>query len=733
MSAMIRWAGASHERRGTNMPVGSLRLNPLLHHNRMSRNLLWDSVLFRAFVFVAVVALRVGLVPAPALAVLDDVWNDGITMHIENDGNVSVVDLRTHYSSSDKRPLVIEWGLVDTGTDFDPATYTELEVGELDANGDLLPYRQAKDDKELQAGDYAIVENGGRTHVVLRLQNPDDSTATYCARYRLAGAVRRWSDTGEVRLRLWKLAQDTEVRTTYVLTFPNDKDGWPADSPTELQTWGHAVSEWRDEDEVCPIDAKQSDGGYAAQDSPYVSDMTEHEIRALFPAELLYKMDSLPQSQGERVRAQENAAAEASAKKRESEREQRELEWNARKSAREQRLAVEEPLFLICTIGVGAYCIYKARRLRREYNQSHLEHVVLSWLRHMFVKYRPLRKKGDPEEEGVGDVMFSDDVHPLVLGWALTGGQLAYSAIVATLARLSTFGVVEIKSVYTAKSMSSDGPSLLSSVYDDASGEDWMLVFHREKFGLVSDSLDRAVLEMFEELIDAASDAMGGASKRSFVGTDQGECFLLSDMSRIIGWHTGKYMHSLQRLRVTIRETCHEQGLDDDQATLDKRRLLKILIALYACVLVAGTVVVLADVSVTVLATPILALAVFSYLLDSYTFLVPLSKKAVQLRSELGRLRLWLHDLDAKDDEVCKALDAQGWQLVLERALVLGEDDKAADRLRLHASTFTHNAGVRSLLTWCGKPAWGVIWAFEDATRRATRVRGVTPAPSPRY
>lgn len=90
-----------------------------------------------------------------------------------------------------------------------------------------------------------------------------------------------------------------------------------------------------DEDEVCPIAAKESNGSYVAQDSPYISDLTEREIRSLFPSELLYEMDPLPQSQGERVRAQENAAAEANAKKREEERSQRELERSAEESARE--------------------------------------------------------------------------------------------------------------------------------------------------------------------------------------------------------------------------------------------------------------------------------------------------------------------------------------------------------------------------------------------------------------
>ena len=94
-------------------------------------------------------------------------------------------------------------------------------------------------------------------------------------------------------------------------------------------------------------------------------------------------------------------------------------------------------------------------------------------------------------------------------------------------------------------------------------------------------------------------------------------------------------------------------------------------------------------------------------------------------------MRLWLHDLDSSCDEASEGFDAQTWQSILTRALVLGEDDKAADRVRRDASACAQNASVQTMLTWCGEPAWGVVWAFENATRRAQRVRSVEPAPWP--
>lgn len=93
--------------------------------------------------------------------------------------------------------------------------------------------------------------------------------------------------------------------------------------------------------------------------------------------------------------------------------------------ARDQRRPVEVSVVLISSIGMGAYCIYKARRIRRAYSQSHLEHITTSWYRHMRARFQAGYKgEGKPMAEDVGDTMLSKDVHPLVLGWALTGYHL---------------------------------------------------------------------------------------------------------------------------------------------------------------------------------------------------------------------------------------------------------------------------------------------------------------------
>ena len=63
----------------------------------------------RAFLIAAIVTLQAAFVAVPALA--DYVWDDKVTMRIENDGGVSVVDLRTHYGMSDDRPTVTHWAL----------------------------------------------------------------------------------------------------------------------------------------------------------------------------------------------------------------------------------------------------------------------------------------------------------------------------------------------------------------------------------------------------------------------------------------------------------------------------------------------------------------------------------------------------------------------------------------------------------------------------------------------
>ncbi len=684
----------------------------------------------RAFLIAAILMLQAMLVPVPALAT--STWGDDITMRVENDGTVSVVDLRTYYGPPDDQPLTMEWSLVEPGTEFGAGTHEELEVGEVVANDDLLPYRRIGSVDDLEAGDYAVVENERGTSVVLRLKHPDDGEITFRASYRLAGAVRRWSDAGEARLRLWNPTRDwkQDLNASFELLFPNDEDGRRADTPADLQAWNHVVRDWADEDEVSPITVEPSHGTYGAQDSAYLQERMDHEVRALFPATLLYKMDPLPQSKGKEVRAQEEAAAEAYDKKLEEEREQRDLEWEARQSAHDLRVSVEVPLFLISSIGMGAYCIYRARRFRRAYDQSHLQHVTDSWRQHMLAKNRPRRNSGDPKSEAVGDSMLSDDAHPLIVGWALTGGPLPYSAIAATLARLSPLGVVEIAPVLSSRPKWLNDTGLSCPAHSMGFPNEWMLVFHKERFGLVSDPLDRAVLDMFETFADTVSRNEYITSQRSFVSTHQGECFLLSDLRRIT-MYSSNYLRELRKLRATISKTCHEQGLDDDQETASQRQRLKRLIALYACVFVLGTAVVLVEVPVAFLASPILALIVFPYLLDSYKLTPPLSRRAVQLRSELGRLRLWLHGPDSGRDEASKEFDTQTWQLVLARALVLGEDVKAADRVRRDASACAQNASVQTMLTWCGEPAWGVVWAFENATRRAQRVRSVEPAPWP--
>ena len=413
----------------------------------------------------------------------------------------------------------------------------------------------------------------------------------------------------------------------------------------------------------------------------------------------------------------------------------RAAESEAERLARDQRRPVEVSLFLISSIGMGAYCIYKARRICRAYSQSHLEHITTSWYRHMRARFQAEYKGEDkPMAEAVGDTMLSEDVHPLVLGWALTGGLLAYSAIVSTLARLSTLGVVEITSACAASLEQYSGMGFLDSSHGNADQGEWMLIFHKERFGLVSDPLDREVLNMFETFADTVARHESITSKRVLIDEGQGDIFLLSDLRRINVWHAFTYLEQLRNLRATIRETCHKQGLDNDQATVNQRRHLMVLGILYACVLALGTATVLMDGSVTAFASPFLALIVFSSLLDDYRFITPLSKEAVQLRSELGRLRLCLHDTDGGCGEMNEGLGTQAWRLILTRALVLGEDEKAADRMRQCASPLTHNASIQAMLKWCGSPSRGMTWAFEDATSFATpHARTARSEPRPSY
>lgn len=698
----------------------------------MSQDLIGGcNMALRAFVFAAIVILQMLFAATPALA--NYVWDDHVTMRIQNDGDVSVVDLRTHYGMSPERPRVMEWGLVGPGASFGDGTYAGLTVEEVGANGDVVPYRQVKDVENLKAGDYAIVEDEGRTSVTLYPKNPDDGDATFRASYYLTGAVRRWSDAGGVQLRLWSPAQKLSETASFELLFPNDKDGRPADTPTDLQTWEHTIMDWKDEDETYAIVAIESNGTYRAQGGAYLVDGIDKEVRALFPARLLYEMDPLPQSQGKEMRAQEEAAAEAFGKKHEEELRMQTQAIEAEKLAREQRLSVEVPFYLVSSIGMGAYCIYRARRIRRAYDKTHLQHVTNAWYRQMFAKYQSRHKGDEPEAEGVGDAMLSDDVHPLVVGWALSGGSLAYSAIAATLARLSPLGVVEIAPVYTPKTKWDDEIALSSPVKSIGNQDEWMLVFHRERFGLVGDPLDRKVLDLFETFLDTVSRRTSISSERSFVSTYQGECLLLSDLRRMVTWPGNTYLKQLKELKATIREVCHEQGLDDDQETVGQRTHLKMLGFLYACVLVMGTAALMVDRSAAIIACPIIGVIVFPYLLDSHRLIAPLSKRAVQLRSELGRMRLWLHDLDSSCDEASEGFDIQTWQLVLARALVLGEDGKAADRVWRNASSYVQKPGVSAMLNWCDKPSWGVVWAFEDATRSAMTVRGIKPSPIPSY
>lgn len=683
-----------------------------------------------AFVFAVIVMFQTMFICTPALAT--EVWVDDITMRIENDGCVSVEDQRTHYGSSDERPLVMEWGLVDVGASFESGTYAGLEVGELDANGKLVPYREVKDADELEVGDYAIVEDGGHTSIALRLKNPSDGEATYCASYHVSGAVRRWSDAGEARLRLWNPSKSQDTGASFELLFPNNEDGRPIDTPADLQAWDHTIMKWEEGDySVYPIVAEEMNGRYGVQGSALLTEGIAEEIRALFPETLLFQMDQLPQREGEKVRAAEEAAADAYEKVHEEELRQFELDWESRQSAHDQRLAVEEPLFLSLTIGLGVYAIYQARRIRRAYKQSHLQHVDSSWYWHMLKKNGIDRGGGEPEAEGVGDAMLSDGVHPLVVGWALTGGSLAYSAIVATLARLSTLGVVEIVPAYVSKSKWYSELSLLGVDYSGGSQDEWMLIFHKERFGLVGDPLDRAVLDMFIAYADIVSGSESINAKRSAVSTRQEDGFLFSDLRRMAVWERSQYLRQLRLLRDTLNQACHAQGLDDDQETLDKRTFLKRLGILYTCVLAVSNAVGMAEQSVALLASSVIAIVVPLYLVGCYQAVRPISKRAVQLRSELGCMRLWLHGQSSDSDEASKGFDAQTWQLVIERALVLGEDDEVADRIRRYHASAAQNADVQALLKWCGGPCRGIVWAFEDAMRQAQQVRAVKPLPNP--
>ena len=423
---------------------------------------------------------------------------------------------------------------------------------------------------------------------------------------------------------------------------------------------------------------------------------------------------------------------------------------------RETRLAYETPIALAVAVTLTVCCVWRARRYRQEYDQSHVTDAYWQWYVRILDGDRAAgdfeshtmanASKGTvdhaPEFESTPkpalETLLSDDVHPLVAGWALTGGKLAYSAIVATLARLSVTGAVHVDTARVTKTKYATGDSLLD--YSTDATREWILVFHKEKYALVSDPLDRAVLDLFEEFMRTAADTKSVYSTRTLDVEEGTTCLLLSDMTRMIGRHSEIYVRQMRSLLAATRSACHDRGLDDDKVTARQRKRIAYMTVGYLCATLFTAVLLLAEGSIFALAFFLPPFFVARYLLLTRAYLAPLSTEAVRLRAELGLMARWLTSTEARsatgaaEAETSEVnLSASEWQRLLVCGLTVGSDVEAAHLMQREAPGLTWQEDLHEVLKWCGAPARGVIAAFVKATRYAHRERTGLPRPTPHY
>ena len=424
---------------------------------------------------------------------------------------------------------------------------------------------------------------------------------------------------------------------------------------------------------------------------------------------------------------------------------------------RETRLAYETPIAFAVAVILTVCCVWRARRYRREYDQSHVADAYWQWYArilggdsaaedfesHTMANASKGTVDHTPEFESTPkptlETLLSDDVHPLIAGWALTGGKLAYSAIVATLARLATAGAVHIDTARVTKTDFATGDSMLNYSTDAAS--EWILVFHKEKYALVSDPLDRAVLDVFENFMRTVADTKSVYSTRTLDVEEGTTCLLLSDMTRMTGRHSEVYVRQMRSLLAATRSACHDRSLDDDQVTARQRNRLAYITIGYLCAMLSATALLLSDGSVFAIALFLPPFFVARYLLLTRAYLAPLSTEAVRLRAELGLMARWLTSTEARsatgaaeEAEISEVnLSTPEWQRLLVCGLTVGSDVEAAHLMQREAPSLTWQEDLHEVLKWCGAPARGVVAAFVKATRYAHRERTGLPRPTPHY
>ncbi len=386
---------------------------------------------------------------------------------------------------------------------------------------------------------------------------------------------------------------------------------------------------------------------------------------------------------------------------------------------------------LLCSLAI---CVWLARQLRHDYDQSHHYDATQRW------KYRMLgttttAQSPAPKVQPLETALPQADVHPLIAGFAISTHALAYSAVNATIAHLISRRVVEMATANIARGPDPFMDKFLSSGSEYTYLSTDVLLIHGQRRTLVHDPLDLAVFDALADLADLEARHLWAPPKVFGELPTGTKPLIVSQIVKAAANAPITYRRVLQKLEDVSAEAIHDRGFDQDADLESKKMLLKR--ASIACICLCGVSLwtSVAFMWLPGFFLPLIAGAILLFYCSTQNnHCSPLSAECMRLQRELDGLAGWL-DANEGDNAstLAEALDADSWHRLALYATVVGEGAEAGRLMRHVEPELCERVDFRSMLAWCGHPAQVANETFMEATRQAYRVNSSMPSPQPHF
>ena len=676
------------------------------HSPRQSVPRLIDKLLFRCAQSRLLLGCLLHLGVIVAIAVLSpriafaSVWDESSVFDVGADGVVTVQCSRTRsYATGDVSSEMISWALPVSAEGQGSESIESVEFGELRDDGSLRRYDLVMDHGLTAEGTFKLEQDGSLVSISAKLAHGDGDT-TYCVKYQLKGAVRRWADVAEVGI---MYQGDWFPLHSQISVFLPGAEGEGSEGG---QGKSSAWIEWEEDEGIVGISVADSD---ASSDSHLEEDhKSEFELyhtsvsndgqeagyvlRATAPAEAFPAVEVVGEERESAILSRRDELAREYEEYNEGLSERHAQAVEALKAAKHRSSIVLVAALWILAVVIGALTVVAAERAKRAY------------------------KRGNPVSPGVE--LLDDGVDPLVVA-CLRGGGLTYGGIAASIAGLASKGLLQSQTVEVQLSKGRRKTCSSTLVHTTEVSADSLC-----------DECEKLVMSFFTEGLCEIS---CGREKERTIDRElpAGSRYVLfADFDRLAPIDKRRTYFKVSRsLPDSLDSFCREKGYYG----VDEKSELKFLSRMKSACIVGAVITCISfmtspfafgleDESALIsLVVPMIGLCVvylYSGLLVRVFKKTPTTPEAQQMSNHIASFAFWVDKLPAnaymlpdEDERITQAL---------LYALALGRGRKLAECVRRERPTSLKDDAVATTLTWCEGTAEELVDAlkhFEDLYR----------------